>query len=98
MTIQREAYEKIMKLPDDAVRLVIVLVDEIARQNKITVPEKEDIDNNMSLTRQKKAYQEMLEMKKKSTYPKDFDYKKAMEEAVNEKYHFVAPLHSNYQI
>ena len=33
MTIQQEAYEKIMKLPDDGVRLIIALADEIARQS-----------------------------------------------------------------
>lgn len=37
----------------------------------------------------KKAFQDMLEMREQSMYPKDFNYKKVMEEAVNEKYNFI---------
>ena len=35
MTIQQEAVEKIMKLPEDGVRLILVMADEIARQQGI---------------------------------------------------------------
>lgn len=80
MTIQQEAYEKIMKLPDNGVRLVIALADEIARQESFV----QQVDEEKE--RKKKAYQDMLGMKKRSTYPRDFDYKKVREEAVNDKF------------
>ena len=38
--------------------------------------------------RKKKAFQDMLDMKKQSAYPKDFDYKKVMEEALHEKFSY----------
>lgn len=37
MTIQQEVYEKIMKLPEDGIRLILVLADEIARQSGVYV-------------------------------------------------------------
>lgn len=79
MTIQQEAYEKIMKLPDDGVRLIIALADEIARQSSFLSC------MDAERARKKKAFQDMLDMKKQSAYPKDFDYKKVMEEACNTK-------------
>lgn len=30
-----------------------------------------------------------MEMREQSMYPKDFDYKKVMEEAIDEKYNFI---------
>lgn len=86
MTIQQEACEKIMKLSEDGVRLILVMADEIARQHGILSGEDTEIEINTALTRKKKAFQNMLDMREKSTYPKDFDYKKVMEEAINEKY------------
>lgn len=80
MTIQQEAYEKIMKLPDNGVRLIIALADEIARQESFV----QHVDAEEE--RKKKAYQDMLGMKERSTYPRDFDYEKVREEAVNEKF------------
>ena len=80
MTIQQEAYEKIMKLPENGIKLIIALADEISRKNSVQMSDDDVIEEN------RKIYQEMLEMKKKSKYPKNFDYKKVMEEAVNEKY------------
>ena len=41
------------------------------------------------LANKKKAFQNMLEMREQSMYPKDFDYKKVMEEAIDEKYNFI---------
>lgn len=79
MTIQQEAYEKIMKLPDDGVRLIIALADEIARQSSFLSC------MDAERARKKKAFQDMLDMKKQSAYPKDFDYKKVMEKACNIK-------------
>lgn len=89
MTIRQEAYEKIMMLPEDGIRLILVMADEIARQHGIftstdTAKEKKEL-----LPNKKKAFQNMLKMREQSTYPKDFDYKKVMEEAVNEKYNFI---------
>ncbi len=85
MTIQQEVYEKIMKLPEDGIRLILVMANEIARQQGILF----ETDTDKSLIRKKKAFQNMLKMREQSTYPKDFDYKKVMEEAINEKYNFI---------
>lgn len=80
MTLQQEAYEKIMKLPEDSIRLFIVMADEIARQKGISSVLDED------LKRKQKAFQEMEDMRKKSPFPKDFNYEEARKEAVYEKY------------
>lgn len=89
MTIQQEAYEKIKKLPEDGIRLILVMADEIARQHGIFF----DIDNESEksdrLENREKVFQNMMEMREQSAYPKDFDYKKVMEETVNEKYNFI---------
>ena len=42
MTIQQEAYEKIMKLPEDGIRLILVMADEIARQHGISAEAKNE--------------------------------------------------------
>lgn len=80
MTLQQEAYEKIMKLPDDGVRLIIALADALTEQ---TYPSQH---SNPGAEKKKKAYQDMLEMKKRSTFPKDLDPKKIKEEALNERF------------
>ena len=33
MTIQQEVYEKIMRLPEDGIKLILVVADEISRQH-----------------------------------------------------------------
>lgn len=70
MTIQQEAYEKIMKLPEDGIRLILAMADEIARQYDLSSIDNEP-QKSMSLTRKKKAFQNMLEIREKSTYPDD---------------------------
>lgn len=72
MTIQQKAYEKIMKLPEDGIKLILVMADEIARQHGILFEPDGEI-NEYVLTRKKKAFQNMLEMRNNSAYPKDFD-------------------------
>lgn len=86
MTIQQEAYEKIMKLPEDGIRLILVMADEIARQHGISSKEEYETEINTSAARKKKAFQNMLKMREQSAYPKDFDYKKIMGSAIDEKY------------
>lgn len=88
MTLQQEACEKIMKLPEDGIKLIIVMADEIARQHGIST-EMNTAEKNRFMTRRKKAFHNMLEMREHSSYPKDFDYKKVIEEAVNEKYSII---------
>lgn len=88
MTIQQEAYEKIMRLPEDGIRLILVMADEIARQHGIFNDTDAENEKGVLLAKKKKAFQNMLEMRAQSTYPKDFDYRKVLEEAVNEKYNF----------
>ncbi len=89
MTIQQEVYEKIMRLPEDGIRLILVIADEIARQQGIFADTDSEKETSASLANKKKAFQNMLEMREQSMYPKDFDYKKVMEEAIDEKYNFI---------
>ncbi len=89
MTIQQEVYEKIMRLPEDGIRLILVIADEIARQQGIFADTDSEKETSALLANKKKAFQNMLEMREQSMYPKDFDYKKVMEEAIDEKYNFI---------
>lgn len=89
MTIQQEACEKIMKLPEDGIRLILVMADEIARQHGILSNTDAGPERNASTTCKEKAFQKMLELREQSAYPKNFDYKKVMEEMVNETYNFI---------
>ena len=66
MTIQQETYEKIMRLPENDIKLILVIVDEIARQHGIIM------DTEPLLTNKKKAFEKMLELREQSIYPKDF--------------------------
>lgn len=86
VTIQQEVYEKIMKLPEDGIRLILVKADEIARQHGISAEAKNETEQKASIACKKKAFQNMLEMREQSTYPKNFDYRKLMESAIDEKY------------
>lgn len=88
MTIQQEAYEKIMRLPEEGIRLILVIADEIARQQGICANTAAENETDVLLADKKKAFQNMLEMREQSAYPKDFDYKKVMEEVMEEKYNF----------
>ena len=83
MTIQQETYEKIMRLPENDIKLILVIVDEIARQHGIIM------DTEPLLTNKKKAFENMLELRVQSIYPKDFNYKKVLEDALDEKYHCI---------
>ena len=89
MTIQQEVYEKIMRLPEDGIRLILVIADEIARQQGILAETDTEKETSTLLVNKKKAFQNMLEMREQSIYPKDFDYKKVMEKAIDEKYNFI---------
>lgn len=89
MTIQQEACEKIMKLPEDGIRLILVIADEIARQHGILTDTDTEKEKNALLENKKKAFQNMPKRREQSAYPKDFDYRKMMEEALDEKYHFL---------
>lgn len=85
MTIQQEAYEKIKKLPEDGIRLILAMADEIARQHGIFFDSETERGKSEQLENRKKVFQNKMEMREQSTYPKDFDYRKTLEEVVNEK-------------
>lgn len=69
--------------------MILVMADEIARQRGICFQKGDGMEVNPSIARKKKAFQNMLEMREKSIYPKEFDYKKVMEEAIVEKYNII---------
>lgn len=70
-------------------KLIIALADEIENQgmfmntNESHVNEEERLQE---LNRKQTAFKKMEAMRKESPFPKDFDYEKAREEAVSEKY------------
>lgn len=64
------------------------MADEIARQHGIFNDTDTENGKGTLLANKKKAFQNMLEMREQSTYARDFDYKKVLEGAVNEKYYF----------
>ena len=49
VTIQQEVYEKIMKLPEDGIRLILVMADEIARQHGISAEAKNETEQKASI-------------------------------------------------
>ena len=71
MTIQQEACEKIMRLPEDGIRLILVIADEIARQHGILTDTDTEKEKNALLENKKKAFQNLLEMREQSTFPED---------------------------
>lgn len=66
LTIQQEACEKIMKLPEDGIKLILVMADEIARQHGIVYETDNETEENILLARKKKAFENMLEMREQS--------------------------------
>ena len=81
MTIQQEAYEKINTLPDDTVRLLIEIMNKFIHAESTQTVEKTSAKSEKLL-----AFERLEEMKKNSPVPKDFDFVKAREEAMKEKY------------
>ena len=80
MTLRQEAYEKIAALPDNGIRLVIALADEILKQSNPEPVPASDADEKRA------AFQNILEYRRQHPFPADFDWEKAREEAVLEKY------------
>lgn len=71
MTLRQEAYEKMAGLSDNSLRLVIALVEEM----------------RASETDEKRAaLRNIMEYRRQHPFPKDFDWEKAREEAMIEKY------------
>ena len=64
------------------------MADEIARQQGISIEADAKKEKDVPMTRRKKAFQNMLEMREGLACPKDFVYKKVVEEAIDEKYNF----------
>ncbi|MCI8376361.1 MAG: hypothetical protein HFI29_13165 [Lachnospiraceae bacterium] len=47
LTIQQEACEKIMKLPEDGIKLILAMADEIARQHGIVYETDSETEENI---------------------------------------------------
>ncbi len=75
MTLRQEAYEKMAGLSDDSLRLVLALVEEMRRQSNVS-----DADAKRA------ALRNIMEYSRQHPFPKDFDWEKAREEAMIEKY------------
>ena len=79
MTLHQEACTKIVALPSSAVPQVIAFIESLKVPEETQAPEPGE---------KMRAYQEMPAMREehKHKFPKDFDYKQVLEEALMEKY------------
>ena len=80
MTLRQEAYEKMAGLSDNSIRLVIALVEEMRRQSNPQPDAVSDADEKRA------AFRNIMEYGRQHPFPKDFDWEKAREEAMMEKY------------
>ena len=82
LTLKQTTLEKVSLLPDSGLRVVLAMVNEMLRQNNKTEADKASKD----VQRKEEAFQAILAMRENSPFPADFDYDKAREEALAEKY------------
>ena len=80
MTLRQEAYEKMAGLSDNSIRLVIALVEEMRKQSAAQSAPDSDADEKRA------AFLNIMEYGRQHPFPKDFDWEKAREEAMIEKY------------
>ena len=80
MTLRQEAYEKMAGLSDNSIRLVIALVEEMRKQSAAQPAPDSDADAKRA------AFRNIMEYGRQHPFPKDFDWEKAREEAMIEKY------------
>ena len=80
MTLRQEAYEKMAGLSDNSIRLVIALVEEMRKQSAAQSAPDSDADEKRA------AFRNIMEYGRQHPFPKDFDWEKAREEAMIEKY------------
>ncbi len=84
MTLRQEAYAMIDSLPDDD--SVKFFIDMIKRFNVITRRTAEISGAQNSLSEKRQAFLHMEELKKKYSFPKDYDYEQVRRETMEEKY------------
>ena len=77
--LKEQAYRKIAALSARNVRLLVALADEMMRQ------EQSGRDADLGEERQR-IFREMLTMRARHTFPADFDYRKTLADALEEKY------------
>ncbi len=82
MTLRQMTFDKISLLPDSNVRVVLAMVNEMLRQDTINANDNSDDD----IERRRAAFRDIVEMREKSPFPADFDYDKARDEALTQKY------------
>ncbi len=78
MTLQQAAYNKINMLSDNDLKILLIFADELI--------EKQNIKNEKDVDKKISAFNELLEIRAKNPLPADFDFDKAREEALEEKY------------
>ena len=82
MTLAQTAIEKISLLSEANIRIVLAMVNEMLRQNNAATLSQESEDK----ARKMAALQSIMEKRKTSPFPANFNYEKAREEALMEKY------------
>ena len=78
--LKEQAYRKISALSTRNVRLLIALADEMIQQENFG--ERSDMPGE----ERQKLFREMLMMRSRQKFPADFDYRKTLEAALEEKY------------
>ena len=74
MTLAQTAMEKIALLSEANLRIVLAVVNEMLRQNDKTIIAEKADETERSLS----AFHSVMEKRKKSPFPADFDYEKIL--------------------
>ncbi len=83
MTLLQTTYEKIALLPNENVQTLSAIVDEMLKRNNETFA---DADKGKSREIKQKAFQTILKLREQSSFPRNFDYNEALDEALKKKY------------
>ena len=82
MTLLQETYERMKKLSEKELNFVLIVVKELEKNMELTSTN----ENDKEISRKKKAFLRLEELRNDMSFPDDFDYIKAREEGMSEKY------------
>jgi len=83
MTILQTTCEKIALLPSENVQTLLAIVDEMLKHNGESAV---SADKGKSKEVKQKAFQTILKLREQSSFPQNFDYNEALDEALKKKY------------
>ena len=83
MNLAQSAIDKMALLSEANLQIVLAIINEMIQQEEDSTAQS---SRESSRELKREAFRSIMEMRKNSPFPKDFDYDKAREEAVAEKY------------